>query len=161
MGKDDLALLQPGLRPITLGLRYDMEQPNKRIETVYFMEAGIASVVAVQPDETQVEVGLIGHEGMTGIAVVLGGDQSPHSTYIQVAGEGQRIAARDLRKAMNASESLRRLTFQIRSGFYGADRAYRHRERACHDQPTSGAMDFMAHDRTRNDALPLTHESSR
>ena len=40
---------------------------------------------------------------MTGTAVVLGGDQSPHSTYIQVAGEGQRIKADELRKAMDAS----------------------------------------------------------
>ena len=42
------------------------------------METGIASVVAMQPDETRVEVGLIGSEGMSGMAVVLGNDQSPH-----------------------------------------------------------------------------------
>ena len=90
-----------------MALLKDMERPNQRIETVYFMENGIASVVAVQPDETRVEVGLIGREGMSGIAVVLGGDQSPHSTYIQVAGEGQRITANELRKAMNASQTYR------------------------------------------------------
>jgi hypothetical protein len=66
-----------------MDLRKDIERPNRRIEAVYFMEAGIASVVAVQPDETGVEVGLVGCEGMTGIAVVLGDDRSPHSTYIQ------------------------------------------------------------------------------
>jgi hypothetical protein len=95
----------------------EMERPNRRIETVYFMEAGIASVVAVQPDETQIEVGLIGREGMSGIAVVLGGDRSPHSTYIQVAGEGQRIAAKELRKAMAASESLRGLLLKFAQVF--------------------------------------------
>jgi hypothetical protein len=31
------------------------------------MEAGFASVVAVQADKTQVEVGLIGYEGMPGL----------------------------------------------------------------------------------------------
>jgi hypothetical protein len=91
MSAADLALLQPHLRLVAMPLLEEMEQPNRRIQNAYFMEAGIASVVAVQPDETRVEVGLIGHEGMSGIAVVLGGDQSPHSTYIQVAGEGQRI----------------------------------------------------------------------
>ena len=73
----------------------DLERPNRRIEAVYFPESGIASVVAVQPDETRVEVGLIGREGFSGIAVVPGGGQSPHSTYIQVAGEGQRITANE------------------------------------------------------------------
>ena len=91
MSASDLALLRAHLKPIAMPVFTDMEQPNRAIDTVYFMEAGIASVVAVQPDETKVEVGLIGREGMTD-CVVLGGDQSPHSTYIQVAGEGQRIA---------------------------------------------------------------------
>ena len=77
------------------------------------MDAGIASVVAVQPDETRIEIGLIGREGMTGTAVALGGDQSPHSTYMQVAGEGQQIAAKDLRKAMDASVPLRNLLLKF------------------------------------------------
>ena len=53
------------------------KDPNRRIETVYFMEAGIALVVAIQADDSQIEVGLIGREGMSGTAVMLGGDQSP------------------------------------------------------------------------------------
>ena len=97
---------------------------------VYFMEAGIASIVAVQADGTRVEVGLIGREGMSGIAVVLGGDQSPHSTYIQVAGEGQRIAANELRNAQNASHVIARLAAQIRSSLHGADGSYRRRKRS-------------------------------
>ena len=105
----DLALLQPHLQSRAMALLLDLERPNRRIEAVYFPEAGIASVVAVQPNEARVEVGLIGREGMSGIAVVLGGDQSPHATYIQVAGEGQRITAKELRNAMSASGTLHAL----------------------------------------------------
>jgi CRP-like cAMP-binding protein len=113
MSATDFASLQPHLQPVPMALLKDMERPNRRIKTVYFMESGIASVVAVQPDETQVEVGLIGREGMSGIAVVLGGDQSPHSTYIQIAGEGQRITASELRKAINASQTLQSLLLKF------------------------------------------------
>ena len=113
MSAADFASLQSYLQPVTMPLLKDMEQPNRRIETVYFMETGIASVVAVQPDDTRVEVGLIGREGITGIAVVLGGEQSPHSTYIQVAGQGQQIAAKKLRMAIDASESLHRLLLKF------------------------------------------------
>ena len=52
----DLALLQPHLKPVAMELL--KERPNRRIDPVYFMEAGIASVVAVQPDETLSEVGV-------------------------------------------------------------------------------------------------------
>ena len=40
------------------------------------MKYTVSIRVAVQSDETRVEVGLIGREGMTGMAVVLGGNQS-------------------------------------------------------------------------------------
>jgi CRP-like cAMP-binding protein len=154
----DLALLLPHLRPVPMAVFKDMERPNRRIETVYFMEAGIASVVAVQPDETQAEVGLIGREGMTGIAVVLGGEQSPHSTYIQVAGEAQRIAAKELRKAMDASVTMRGLflkfaqVFMVQTAHTATANA-----RAPINQRLARWI-LMAHDRTGTKTLELTHE---
>jgi CRP-like cAMP-binding protein len=158
MSKADLALLQPHLRPLDLPLRHEMEQPDRRIETVYFMEAGIASVVAVQADKTQIEVGLIGREGMTGIAVVLGGDQSPHSTYIQSAGAGLRISAKELRNAMDASETLRNVllkfvhVFTVQTAHTAIANA-----RAKIDRRLARWL-LMAHDRLGDDTLALTHE---
>ena len=154
----DLALLQPHLRPVPMAVFKDMERPNRRIETVFFMEAGIASVVAVQPNETRIEVGLIGREGMTGIAVVLGDDQSPHSTYIQVAGEGQGISAKELRKAMDTSGTMRTLflkfvqVFMVQTAHTAIANA-----RARIDQRLARWI-LMAHDRTATGTLPLTHE---
>jgi CRP-like cAMP-binding protein len=151
-------LLQPHLRFLAVAVRHEMERPNRRIDTVYFMEAGIASVVAVQADETQVEVGLIGSEGMTGSAVVLGGDQSPLSTYIQVAGEAQLIKADELRKAMRASDSLKSLllkyvqVFMVQTTHTAISNARSHIDRRL------ARWILMAHDRTGDKTLPLTHE---
>jgi hypothetical protein len=102
----DLAQLTPHLRRVELPVRTDMELPNRRIEAVYFIEAGIASVVAEEHDETRVEVGLIGREGMTGISVLLGASQTPHHTYMQMGGDGQRITASALRAAVTANKTL-------------------------------------------------------
>ena len=158
MSASDFALLRPHLKPIVMAVFKDMEQPNRRIDTVYFMEAGIASVVASQPDDTKAEVGLIGREGMSGIAVVLGGDQSPNSTYIQIAGEGQRIAAKQLRKAMDASESLRSLLLKFVQAFMvqTAQTAIAN-ARSQIDQRLARWI-LMAHDRIGNDTIQLTHE---
>jgi hypothetical protein len=47
------------LKPVAMALLKEMEQPNQRIETVYFMETDISSVVAVQPDgPTGSQIGL-------------------------------------------------------------------------------------------------------
>jgi CRP-like cAMP-binding protein len=154
----DLALLHPHLRPVAMPLLKDLERPNRRIETIYFMEVGIASVVAVQPDGTKIEVGLIGPEGMSGTAVVLGGEQSPHSTYIQAAGAAQHISAKELSLAMDASESLRKLllkfvqVFTVQTAHTAIANA-----RAKIDQRLARWI-LMAHDRTRDETLVLTHE---
>jgi CRP-like cAMP-binding protein len=158
MSAADLALIRPHLKPVAMPLLKDMERPNRRIETIYFMEAGMASVVAEQPDETRVEVGLIGAEGMSGTAVVLGGDQSPHATYIQAAGEAQQMAAKELRKAIDTSETLRTLLLKFVQVFM-VQTAHTAIANACAriDQRLARWI-LMAHDRARGDTLALTHE---
>jgi CRP-like cAMP-binding protein len=158
LSASDRALLQPHLQPISMPLLKDMERPNCRIDTVYFLDTGIASVVAVQLDETRAEVGLIGCEGMSGIAVVLGGDQSPHSTYIQVAGEGQRIAVKELRKAMDASETLRTLLLKFVQVFMVQTAHTAVANARTHIDQRLARWILMAHDRMRHDTLALKHE---
>jgi len=146
------------LHSTAMELLKDMERPNRPIEAVYFMEAGIASVVAIQSDETRVEVGLIGREGMSGIAVVLGGDQSPHSTYIQVAGEAQRTTINKLRKAMYASETLRGLLLKFAQAFMVQTAQTAIANARAHIDQRLARWILMAHDRTGDANLPLTHE---
>jgi len=154
----DFALLQPHLRHVALPLLYDLERPNRKIEMVYFMETGIASIVAVQSDGTRVEVGLVGREGMSGVAVVLGGAQWPHSTYIQVAGEGQRIKASELRNAQNASPSLRDLLLKFAQVFMVQTAHTAIANARAHIDQRLARWVLMAHDRTDDKTIPLTHE---
>lgn len=158
LSRADLGLLQPHLKHGPLKLRQDLERPNRRIDYVYFPDSGFASVVAVQANDTRVEVGLIGYEGMTGTSILLGSDRTPHSTYIQAAGQGQRIRTLKLRQAMEASKSLRMLllryvqVFMVQTAHTAISNA-------------RGRLDarlarwiLMAHDRVRDETLPLTHE---
>ena len=154
----DLGLMQPHLEPVSLKLRHDLEKPNRRIDDVYFMDSGIASVVAVQSNQTRVEVGLVGCEGMTGTSVVLGSDRSPHSTYIQVAGEAQRIAAGELRKAIKASESLHGLLLKYVQAFMVQTAHTAIANARARLDARLARWILMAHDRVRANKLPLTHE---
>jgi CRP-like cAMP-binding protein len=154
----DLALLQPHLRFLAVPVRHEIERPNRRIDAIYFMDAGIASVVAVQADDTQVEVGLIGSEGMSGTAVVLGGDQTPHSTYIQVAGAAQSIKTDALRKAMKASDSLYALLLKYVQVFMVQTTHTAIANARAHIDQRLARWLLMAHDRTGDKTLPLTHE---
>src|SRR5262245_22690985 len=106
LSRHDHRLLARHLVPMELPLRQVFERPNKPIENVYFPETGIASIIAQHPHGVRIEIGVIGCEGMSGSAVVLGNSSSPHSTYIQVAGHGHRMSVRALRGAMKKSRTL-------------------------------------------------------
>jgi CRP-like cAMP-binding protein len=107
MSNADLALLQPRLAYVPLKFRQRLESANRQISTVYFLESGIASVVAVSNGERrQAEVAIVGREGMTGLPVVHGAQRSPCETFIQVEGKGQCISAEDLREVMEQSTTF-------------------------------------------------------
>src|SRR4051794_31322579 len=158
LSADDLALLAPHLEPIDMPVHRDMEKPNRRIEDVFFMETGIASVVGQQPNGAVAEIGLVGYEGMSGTAIVLGTDRSPHSTYIQVKGTGHRLAASDLQKAMGESRSMQTVLLKFAQAFaiQTAHTAIANARAKLHERLARWLL--MAHDRVPGDVLPLTHE---
>lgn len=105
----DFALLQPFLEQVALTFRKRLQSCNRKIKAVYFPESGLSSVVAVSGgDRRQSEVGVIGREGMTGLAVVHGTDRSPCEIFVQVEGHAQCIPADDLREALAKSATMHR-----------------------------------------------------
>src|SRR5215212_3923190 len=106
LSTSDLELLEPHLAPLAMKVRHVCEEPNRPIKHVYFMEEGITSVVAVGRNGKEIEIGIVGPEGMTGTAVVMGDHRSPHSTFVQVAGSAQRITVQHFRDAMDNSDTL-------------------------------------------------------
>jgi CRP-like cAMP-binding protein len=116
LSRADFRLLEPHLEAIELPVRRQLEERNKQVEHVYFPESGFASVVA--NGERNIEVGIIGREGMSGLSVVLGSDERPaNETFIQSAGTGQRIAVGDLRNAIGTSVSLHQVMLRYAHTF--------------------------------------------
>ena len=158
MSPDDLGLLQPLLQPVTLNVHDVLVEPNEVIEHVYFMEEGIASVVAITSGNQRIEVSNIGREGMSGVPVLLALDRSPHLTFIQVAGSALRMRAEDLREVMEAHSSLRKLllayahTVMVQLAATGVVNG-----RFTVNQRLARWI-LMSHDRMESDEVPLTHE---
>src|SRR5947208_1147303 len=115
--RHDLAMLEPHLEPVDLPLRKTLETRRKRIDHVYFVESGFASIVANGTSKPGIEVGIIGREGMTGLGVVLGNDRAQHAVFIQVAGKGLRISSDRLREVDKLSEALHRALLRYVQSF--------------------------------------------
>ena len=138
-------------------MRQVLETPDKPIKHAYFIEYGLASIVAANGHK-RLEVGLIGCEGMTGLPIVLGNDRSPNETFMQVAGNGQRIAADKLREAISQSRSLERALLGFAHGFLNqtANTALSNGTATLEERLARWLL--MANDRLKGDEVPLTHE---
>ncbi|MEO8895833.1 MAG: Crp/Fnr family transcriptional regulator [Rhizomicrobium sp.] len=159
LSASDFALLAPHLSPVDLPVRRQLEMRNRRIEHVYFLEHGIASVVISAGSNHGIEIAIIGKEGMTGLPVILEADRALHETFMQSAGRGQRIGVEPFRKALNASAGFRSAmlryahTMVSQMAFTAlANGRYRIEERLAR-------WLLMASDRTDNNIIALTHES--
>jgi CRP-like cAMP-binding protein len=155
---DDFALLEAHLEPVALTLRQTIEEPHKPVRHVYFVEDGLMSVVASAGGEDKIEVGLIGWEGMSGIPVIMGDDRSPYHTFIQIAGRAQRMKADAFHGAIEKSVSLQRFLLHFAQAFMSqtAQTALAHGRATIEARLAHWLL--MAHDRSRNDEIHLTHE---
>jgi CRP-like cAMP-binding protein len=104
---DEYAALAKHLVPVELPLDKRLSEPNQPIEFVYFLNSGLISTDAVTVKGEQVEVGLIGREGFSGLAALLDQPQMSHMVIMQGAGEGLRI-----RSSLVRAEFLKGGTFQ-------------------------------------------------
>ena len=138
-------------------MRTSLEKRKKRIDQVYFMESGFASVVAGSGDRS-IEVGIIGREGMTGIPLLLGHDRAQHETFIQLAGSGLRISADNLRAADEASITLHRAMLRYVHAFLQQTTTTALANGRSKTEARLARWLLMAHDRVDGDDLHLTHE---
>jgi CRP-like cAMP-binding protein len=158
LSPSDSALLKPHLKTVDLPIRFQLEDHDKLIKHVYFVEDGVVSVVANGLGKRKIEVGIIGPEGMTGFAIIMGADRAAHECFVQIAGSAQRIATADLRRAMERSTTLHRafLLFGNSFAIQTARTALANGRSRIEERLARWLL--MAHDRVVGDEIVLTHE---
>jgi len=154
----EIGLLAPHLEAVDLPVRKKLEISNKPIEHVYFIESGLACVVARAPGGRSVEIGMIGREGITGLAVIMGTDRSPHETFMQLEGAGRRIAAAELRQGIEQGATLHRTLLRFGHAFLVQTAHTSMANRRSTIEERLARWLLMAHDRAGSDDLALTHE---
>jgi CRP-like cAMP-binding protein len=158
MSPADLDRLAPSIETTQLDARQFLEVPGEMISHVYFVESGLVSIVGMAPQGHRIEIGMVGHEGMSGTAVVLGDDRSPNETMVQSAGSAIRVSTPSLREAMASSPSLASIltryahVFMIQSGQTALANG-----RGRLDERLARWL-LMWHDRMERDTLTITHE---
>ena len=135
-------------------------EAGERIEHVFFVEQGFASMVAYADDGGNgVEVGLIGREGMVGYPFLLDPEAASYNrAMVQMPGSALRMSASTLRDNLDALLVLRRLLFQALE----VSMAQVAQTAACNSwhslSQRLARWLLLAHDRVDGDELALTQE---
>lgn len=155
---EDLARLRPKLDPVELQLRETLHLPEQPIGSIYFPECGYVSRLAPMEDGDGAEVGLIGPDGMIGMAVLLGADRDNFEIMVQVPGTALRMNAAAFRQTLEDIPSLRAVLHRyVLAHFEQVARTGACNGRHHIEQRLARWM-LMAHDRVEGDEFPMTHE---
>lgn len=158
LSPEDQRLIVPHMDRIQLSLGQPLEKAHDPIETVYFLESGLGSVVARRLGGSTVEVGLFGRDGMSGSSIAQGDTDSPFDCFTQMNGAAMCIAAGDLLDAMAVSETLKNLMIQYARAL-GIQTTYT--ALASGQNTIEGRLArwiLMVHDRVETDRFSVTHE---
>ncbi len=101
--------LLPELEPVKLAFAQIIYAPGDTIRHVYFPNDSVVSLLAAEDHHASLEVGMIGNEGMTGIAVFMEVNTSRTLALVQGAGTALRMKSATLRKESTHVSSFHRL----------------------------------------------------
>lgn len=149
--------LDPLLEEIPLRHGYVLQPAGTLVEHAVFPDAGVISLVADFGAHRRAEVGLVGPEGVAGLAALFGDPRARFEAQVQVAGRARRIPMSALRPIIAQSEALRMLLMRYAASMLQWSAA----TTACnalHPLPQRTARWLLAlHDRA-GDGLMITQE---
>ncbi|BAL97111.1 Crp/Fnr family transcriptional regulator [Rubrivivax gelatinosus] len=96
---EDLQRWLPQLEWVALPLGQVVYESSRPLGHVYFPTTAIVSLLYVMEDGASAEIAVVGHEGLVGIALFMGGETTPSRAVVQSAGEGWRLPAAAVKDA--------------------------------------------------------------
>ena len=100
--------LAPALTPATLAFGEVLYEPGKPMRNVYFPGDCLVSLLTLVEGHLALEVGMVGREGMVGVALALGITDSPMRALVQGGGPALRMSAARFRSELGRNPPLQR-----------------------------------------------------
>jgi CRP-like cAMP-binding protein len=90
--------IAPNLEPVSFRLGDVLYESGQRLTHVHFPVDCVVSLLYAMADGATAEIGMVGAEGVVGIALFMGGETMPSRAAVQSAGQALRMPARALQE---------------------------------------------------------------
>lgn len=146
------------LEPVELALGEVLHEPGGQIVHVYFPEECVISLLAAADARMSLEVGLVGCDGMAGIAVAMGSAVSPVRALVRRNGRAMRLGANRFRLLLDENAALKRAVSHYAHGLMvqATQAAFCSHYHLLESRLARSLL--MMRDRVQSDGLHLTHE---
>ena len=155
---DGYERLVENLEPLSFSLGEVIYEAGAQIEHVYFPTTCHISLLYTMLNGATAEMGLVGNEGVVGIALFMGGDTMRNQAIVQGGGDALKLQARAAQVEFSHGSEFQHLLLRYAQAFITqisqtavCNRLHSVEQRLC-------CWLLMTRDRTQSDALQMTHE---
>ncbi len=150
--------LRPHLEAITFSLGEVVYESGGRMRYVYFPTTSHISLLYTMIDGSTAEMGLVGREGVVGIALFMGGETTPNRAMVQGGGRALRMKSKALLDEFKRGGEFQQLLLRYTQALITqisqtavCNRLHSVEQRLCR-------WLLMTHDLAQSDELEMTHE---
>ena len=151
-------ILRPALQLVALAHHDILHESHRKVDSVYFPNDGLISLVIVMADGKTAEAGVVGCEGVVGLEGLFGLKRSSIREIVQVDGTAYRLPVAKLQRAFKLVPDIL-LRF---SRFAVVNRLQVSQTAACnrlHEvEKRLARWLLMTQDRVQSGLLPMTHD---
>ena len=155
---EEFERLRPNLEPFSLSLGRVLYEAGEQMDYVYFPTTSHISLLYTMVDGSTAEMGLVGREGIVGIALFMGGETTPNRAMVQGGGESFRMKSKamlfEFKRGHEFQHRLLRYTQALITQISQTavcNRLHSVEQRLCR-------WLLMTRDLTQSDELQMTHE---
>jgi CRP-like cAMP-binding protein len=101
--------LRPNLEEVDLALGEVVYESGRQLDHVYFPTGCIVSLLYVLENGASAEIAVVGHEGIVGVSLFMGGETTPSRAVVQSAGKAYRMPGPMLKQEFTRGGSMQHL----------------------------------------------------
>ena len=158
MADEDYSLLSPHIEPTSLAIGTVLARAGEPIDTICFLDGGLAGFLDVLGDGQRLVIGVIGREGVVGWPALMGNDRWPYDVEVRATCEARRVPIGALLAATTVSPRLNTLLLSF-AGIFTAQMGRTIVSNLIHSvERRTARWILLYHDRVERDEITMTHE---